>query len=222
MAFAKWQSYETPYVIDSRADFAWYSNEDIGFVATLATGTNDTFEYAMPYPSSVDLFEETIVLYKSDFMWLNEALVDIDATEIQRMLDVYASMLQVEFDTTAFQGTAIDAEDEALKTKFAGPMGFGNNKVVKSSATDESGMLENEVTNLMQYMPFSRGIDLITPIYYTLVNKSISISALAVLAPADYSTFEQTAQRIWHRKRNLTSAERSFRNISIRFQLIDT
>lgn len=222
MAFETWMNYETPFVIDSRADFAWFSNEDIALTATLATGVNDTHEFALPYPSSVDLFEETIVLYKQDWIMGLEALTDIDATEIVRQFAVECSMLQIEHITTSYQGSFTDAEDESLKSKFAGPFGFGMFSFVKSDAGDISSALINQNVNIMQYMPFGRGLDLISPLYNVIINKAFSVAATAVLAAADNTSVEAVADRIWHRKRNLTSAERSFRNIALRFMLIDT
>lgn len=218
----EWQTYETPYIIDRRADFAWMSNEDLGVTITFATGVNDTEEYAFPYPSSIDLFEETTVLYKMDTMLLVEQTTDILATEIVELLNFYSSMLQVEFNAT-FQGTATDAEDEALKTTFAGPMTVGRADFVYTlaAAPAQSVAMPKQIA-VAQYMPFSAGIDLITPIYYKLYNNSYSVSNAFVLAAADFANPETFAQRMWHRKRSLTSQERSFRNISIRFQLIDT
>lgn len=221
MAFVSWENYETPFAIDSRADFAWMSNEDLAIVdLTAAAATN---EVALPYPSSVDLFEETIVLYRQDWMLLLESLTDIDDGQIVRQYAVETSMLQIEHALT-YNGQAADAEDESLKSKFAGPFGFGMKRVVKSGTASDLGMIiQLEDVNVFQYMPFARGLDLISPLYNVIYNKAFSIAGTTtVIAPADNDSTEGVADRYWHRKRELTSAERSFRNISLRFQLIDT
>lgn len=225
MAFVKWANYEMPFEMNNRADFAWFSNEDLGFIASLVTGTNDTEEYALPFASSIDLFEETTVLYRSDFMLGIEQIASVDDGDIVSALEMYMAMLQVEFATATFQGGFTDVEDEALKTKFAGPFGIGRDIVMVEGASidQRDGQVGQSIVNVMQYMPFKSGIRLITPPYYTIVNKSWSFAATTgITAPATFSAFEAFAQRVWHRKSSLTPQERDFRNISIRFQLIDT
>lgn len=223
-----WANYQEPYQLNNRADFATMSNEDIGFNATLTTATNDTYEYAIPFPSSYDLFEEAMVLYRVDHMF-NTEINDVADGETIAQLEIYSSFLQIEFAAT-FQGAWADAEDEAMKSKLHGPMpAVGQNKVLTSNAgiasdAQTSHMVDmNFIQCLHEYMINDEGYDLFTPYYYTLVNKSVSHAGqTGILAAANFTSFERFMQRLWHKKRRLTTDERSFRMVAARFMHIDT
>lgn len=221
MSEASWVTYETPFVLDDRVDFATFSNEDNGFIASLVAALN-VFEFAGPYPSSVDLFEETIVWYKSDHM-LMHFFAEIDNAESMPMLQIDNSMLQIEHAIT-YQGSVVDAEDEVHKSKFAGPMTVGLVQAnMGTAASVAASSFSLRAQNVMQYSPVRRGIDLITPRYESYTNASFDIAeATGATSAADFVLHERVSERIWHRKRPLSPGERSFRAISTRFQIIDT
>ena len=144
-----WANYETPFVLDDRVDFATFSNEDNGFIANLTTATNDTHEFACAYPSSVDLFEETIVWYKSDHM-MNHDLNEIDNAETMAQLNIENSMLQIEHGAT-YRGSLIDGEDESHKSKFAGQFTIGNTIAnMGTGASVAASMFRLAQQNIMQ------------------------------------------------------------------------
>lgn len=217
-----WANYETPFVLPDSVDFATFSNEDNGFIANLVTATNDTYEFASPYPSSVDLFEETIVWYKSDQMY-NHDLNELDNAEIMEQINIENSMLQIEHGLT-YRGSLVDLEDESHKSKFAGQFTIGaTQQNMGTAASVAASPFRLAQQSVMQYSPVRRGIDLITPRYEVYINGSFSVAeTTGATAPGTFSKFERVSERIWHRKRRLSSDERSFRMISTRFQIIDT
>lgn len=222
-----WMDYQVPYELDTRADFATFSNEDIGFIASLVTGTNDTYEYAQPFPSSYDLFEDAMVWYRTDHMFGVEGN-DVADGETVSKLDIYSSFLQVEFAVT-FQGSYADSTDEAMKTKLHGPMSVGQRSFLGSTAGASSvahaayHVDGNQLQNVHEYAINRQGYDIFTPYYYVLVNKSHDWAAqTGITVTASYVAFENFMQRIWHRKRSLTPQERNFRMVAARFMFIDT
>lgn len=222
----RWVDYQVPYELDNRADFATFSNEDIGWVATLATGVNDTYEYAQPFPSSYSLFDDAMVWYRTDHMFGVEEY-DVADNETVRILEIYTSFLQVEFAAT-FQGLYADVTDEIMKTKLHGPLpGVGQVMVALSEAAITVAPPVNLETAGIQmvheYAINRQGYDIFMPYYVTLVNKSHTFETdTGIFATADHNAFESFMQRIWHRKRLLTTDEKNFRMVSARFMHIDT
>lgn len=215
-AWAYEGSVQEPFPDD--IDFMWLSNEDLGFIATLVTGTNDVFAFAIPYPASMDLFSESMIIHAIDFMHGAGA---IGASLTQQILEVYIAMLDREFAAT-FRGSFADAEDENLKANLGGPFVFGNlSPILVTTAATEPSPSGQKITNVRWTPPVP--LDAVTPAYVQFVNKSaVWTLVTSAAAAANYTVFEQTALRIWFTTRRLTATEMAERNQTIRFQRLDS
>jgi hypothetical protein len=189
--------------------FVVYSNEDYGWTATLAAGVNDVINFALPYPASMDFFNESFILHAIEFLQCTDQL----PTGSRAILQAYLSMLKVEFAAT-FRGAATDTEDEALKSKFAGPILFGQlSGNVQAAAAAEGGWRRYDNTyNAVYFPPTPEGLDLVTPLYLDFVNQSGSAAvATNIWTDGDNAGFELVMLRCWFTKRRLTQSERDFR-----------
>lgn len=223
MTHTYWETYEKPFDLPRGTDFATMSNEDNGFTTALTSGSANTYEFAAPYPSSIDLFDQTVEWFKSDYLYLKHPN-DVDNGEDYEVLGIENSMLQIEHGA-AYNGAGADVEDEAHKSKFAGPFSIGMYNALGGSASAGGGGVALQLANkcVMQYSPLREGIDLLTPryeVYYGLT-KDVA-EATGALSNSDFDDVENVSERQWVRPRMLTRAEKDYRNISTRFQIIDT
>jgi len=212
--------YGFPFPLPLASDFVNYSNEDIGFNASLVAATNDVFAFALPYPATLNLFDETIVVYAIELMVLNTGRMHHGVTMLA--LEAWFAMLDREFGATWF-GDLSDAEDEAFKAQFGGPVYFGEAKTNITATVAAEGSYREGDTNIiaMYYPPVP--LDLITPLFIQFVNASGTATlATNVVANANFTVFERTALRVWFTKRMLTSSEKATRNMAIRFQRLDS
>lgn len=201
-------------------DFVNYSNEDIGFTLSLTAGTNDVFAFALPYPATLNLFDQTIVVWALEFIFHVPHNL-FNSTTLTAMT-VHLAMLDREFGVSWF-GDLVDAEDEAWKAQFAGPMYVGRNKfnVTATAAAEGSERSGDGVQDVLYIPPIP--LDLITPLFIQLTNASKSVTlATNVVAEANMTQTEQFTIRVWFTKRNLTTAEQATRNMAIRFQRLDS
>lgn len=200
-------------------DFVNYSNEDQGFNASLVPGTNDNQEIALPYPATLDLFDETIRVHALEFILAKGQGYDVGT--VPNALTVWLSMLDRSF-TVSWFGELADADDEAMKAQFAGPMQFGTTRA-HVTGTAALGDLHNSdsVNNILYYPPVP--LDLVTPLFITLVNSSFTITLLTnAKVEVSFTRFEQVVIRTWFNRRPLTPAEMQSRNMAIRFQRLDS
>lgn len=201
-------------------DFYVLSNEDIGLNANLATGVNDVYSFALPYPSSIDLTKETIVVHAIEF--IKQGSHNNKGTTAMQGLLAFLSMLDNEFAAT-FTGNASDSEDENLKAHFARNIYFGDLKInVTAAASVEGTERQNDtVVDAIYFPPVP--LDLLTPLYIQFVNQSISITlATNAVAGANFTSFELVQIVVWFTRRKLTSAEMNARNMQLRFQRLDS
>jgi len=212
--------YGFPSVMPLAADFVFYSNEDYGFNANLVAATNDVEAFALPYPATLDLFDETIVVHAMEFIQQTGAGPQAGTTT--ESLIVHLSMLDREFGASWF-GTLSDADDEAMKAQFAGPMFFGQALLNVTGAASIEGTerhLDSFITAV--YFP-PVPLDLVTPLFIQFTNQARNITLLTnAVAEGNYDNFENTGIRVWFTRRNLTSAEKATRNMAIRFQRLDS
>lgn len=201
-------------------DFMVLSNEDINFIANLVAGTNDVHSFALPYPASVDLFDETITVYAIEFIKHDDNRTV--GTTTAQCLQAYLSMLDQAF-AVDWEGNADDDEDENLKAHFAGPIFFGHKQLnVTAVASVEGTERRNDRNVLAMYIP-PIPLDLITPLYIQFVNMSGTVTlATNAVAAANYTAFEAVQLRVWFTTRKLTAAEKSARSMQLRFQRIDS
>ncbi|NHJ86151.1 MAG: hypothetical protein FK734_11865 [Asgard group archaeon] len=203
----------------SNIDFYTLSNEDIGFTASLVTGTNDVINFALPYPATVNLAEETIVVYALEFIY---QATDGFATSLSNQsLLVFLSMLKKEF-TATFRGNGADSEDEAIKSKFAGNIFFGRvrQNLTAAAAVEGSQREADTIVNALYFPPIP--LDLATPLFIDFVNQSNTIAlATNAITAANFADFERVNIRVWFTKRKLTNEEKSMRQSGRRFQILD-
>jgi len=214
--------YGFPAPLPPDVDFYTLTNEDIGFTTALTTGVNDVYSFALPYPSSIDLFEETIVIHAIEFLFVANdsarAVGDLNG------LLAFLSMLDKEFPPT-FNGNLGDTSDEAWKAQFGGPIYFGERERMNTTvASVEANTYRNDYIRNANYFP-PVPLDLLTPLYIQFVNQNTAIdlaTSVGTLASFTTGDVERVTLRPWFTKRNLTTSERSARNTAVRFQLLDS
>lgn len=208
------------------ADFAWMSNEDYGWVATLANGTNEIEEFSQPYVASIDLFDETQI-YESIETIHNEQYGDIymkDTGEIASSLLVYYTMLDKPFVATVFRGQAQDSEDETLKTMIGGPNFVGQKHFGTEGITTDNITLGG-VLDCMQNDHWTppQNMRARTPIFTKFANSSTAHAATTgIVTEAAHTKFEMVSIRQWWRASRLRRREKMAVGDVIKYQLIDT
>lgn len=200
--------------------FVHYTNENYGFTANLADGTNTVFAFALPIPATINIFEQTPVWHKLDFFFVSKENPGPVATT--EALQVYLSYLDREFAAT-FENFLADAEDENIKAQFDGPYLFGqvNIKAVRTSNTSAAQDLSNSVENI-RYTP-PTVLDGSHPLYIQFVSQSSTVTAATgAIADKDFTQFERTCIRGWFTVRRLSPAELLARNTALRFQRLSS
>lgn len=215
-------NYGFPHLFKPPPDLDFYvlSNEDIGFIANLVTGTNDVFAFALPYPSSIDLFDETIVVHAIEFIFQSIAK-PTTGTSVYGLL-AFLSMLDKEFSPT-FLGVGADTEDENLKAQFAGNIYFGYGRTNITAVASVEGTERNmdSMVKATYFPPIP--LDLVTPLYIQFVNQSATITlATNASAMRDFDQFEKVYLRVWFTTRKLTESEKSARAMQVRWQRLDS
>lgn len=203
-------------------DFVTYSNEDIGFTSAFAAGS-DVFQFPLPYPSSMNLWRESMILFALETIYHGTMRVAASLTSFQGMAQ-HLSMLGDDFGVD-WGGVLVDAEDETFKSQFAGPDWVGQRSAnLLTTANTQTVRLEGDGTQNIKYYP-PEPLDLVTPLYVNWTNQS----ALITLATADSALdddanlTELMAVRAWFIKRDYTTAEKAFLNrLPTRFQQLDS
>lgn len=202
-------------------DFVTYSNEDIGFIAAFAAGS-DVYQYPLPYPSSMNIWRETMMLFAMEFLFI--APMHLTTGLAIEGISVYLSMLGDDFGVN-WGGVGADAEDETLKAQFAGPMWFGRalTTIVATAAVEGSQRRQDTTQNIMYYPP--EPLDLVTPLYVNYTNQSatVTLATNASVLDDDSNPTDLTAVRVWFLKRDYTPMEQAFLSrLPTRFQQLDS
>jgi len=203
-------------------DFVNYSNEDLGRVNSFAAGL-DTFNLALPYPSSMNLWEETMMLFCIEFISQRGNLLGPALAQVGGEV-VHLSMLDDDFGAN-WDGILVDGEDEAMKAKFAGPMYYGRrSQQLTATARTESfgGPLDN--TEIAKYYP-PEPLDLVTPLFINWTNAmgTYTLVTGAVVLDDDADTTEALMVRVWFIKRDYSRLELAFlQRLPTRFQQLDS
>lgn len=202
-------------------DFVTYSNEDLGFTAAYAAGT-DVFQFPLPYPSSMNLWEESMILFCMETIahGLSRPRASLSTLGIIQHL----SMLGDDFGGN-WEGILVDAEDETFKAQFAGPDYAGEVGVnLLATANTQSLAVPGDVQQNIKYYP-PEPLDLVTPLYINWTNQSASFT-LATVATTNTDAAditERMAIRAWFLKRDYTSMEKAFlQRLPTRFQQLDS
>jgi len=207
-------------VLPSNVMFVYYTNENFGFTASLADGTNSVEAFALPIPATINIFEQTPVWHKLDFIIVQKNGGNLAAT--MENLTVWLSYLDREFAAT-FEGIGTDAEDENLKAQFDGPYIFGliEAKAVRSSNTSAYPDKAQIGVNI-RYTPPTI-LDGSHPLYIQFVSGGVTVTAATgAQVDKDFTLFERVAIRGWFTVRLLTPSEMSARNTALRFQRLSS
>lgn len=214
--------YGFPAPLPFGIDFVVYSNEDLGRTNPFAAGT-DTFNLALPYPSSMNLWEETMMLFCIEFIRHTgpravNAIVELGG-EI-----VHLSMLDDDFGAN-WAGLLSDADDEAFKAKFAGPMYFGIAQAnITATASVEGTERHFDIYYTAKYFP-PEPLDLVTPLFINWTNAmaNITLAENAITQDDDADITEEIATRVWFIKRDYSRLELAFlQRLPTRFQQLDS
>lgn len=208
--------------IPDSSDFYTLSNEDIGFIANLVDATNNVHSFHLPLPSHIDLLTETTIVDAIEFIYIGQ---EHDIEAVHQALDAFIGYPDRDW-TDTFNALA-DADDEAWKSKLAGPIRFGINTTILDAAvpatTDNVAFNINHdrITNAIYFPPV--GLDQLIPIQIDFVNRSelFTMTTMAS-AGANFTGYETTTVRVWYRIRNLTRDERMIRSIAMRFLRIES
>lgn len=217
-----WEIAGFPAPLPLGVDFVTYSNEDIGHTVAYAAGS-DNYQFALPYPSSMNLWEETMMVFAIDFIYSPQGAAHTALTSVGYKVNF--SMLGDNFGANWGGGLA-DTEDETFKAQFDGPYYFGHKKMVLTGAarTVPSDMLTLPQTQCLRYFP-PEPLDLVTPLYINLTNAGMTftLGTGASVLDDDQDATELMAVRVWFLKRDYTQEEKRFMNrLPTRFQQLDS
>lgn len=204
------------------ADFAWFSNEDMGISGNLTTGTLDQYRLSQAYVASIDLFEETQWLYEAQFhIGLEDVIQTTTAAgAASEALSASVSMLNKNYDD-AYMGSYVDAEDEAIKSKLETGMFFGPDRTVLE-VTSQIGLTVWKNINIIARWTPPQNMRLRTPAFYDISNESQDLTTAGVASAGDYGNPEAVASRIiWGPSRLRRSERRAIKDV-IKYMLIDT
>lgn len=217
------QTYGFPELVSkywrNDVDFYVLSNEDIGFVDAMVATTNDIYNFALPYPATVNLSEETIVVYALEFVYQAPSLSG--SVTSYEAIAAFLSFLDKDF-AVDWRGAGSDIEDEALKSKFARNIIFGRTKSSVTAVVSVEGA-HRDLDNLQQAIYFPPvPLDLVYPLFVDFVNNTMTITlADNTGAIGNFSGVERVNIVVWFTKRKLTASEKSARSVSQRFAQLD-
>ncbi len=203
-------------------DFVTYSNEDLG-VTTAYSGGVDSFQIAMPYPSSMNLWEETMMVFAMEFIQHQSGFAKTGTAELGGNT-IHLSMLDDTFGGN-WGGNMTDADDEAWKSKFAGPMYAGMvGANITATAAVEGVYRPFDTQVIAKYYP-PEPLDLVTPLFITYTNtfNNITLATNATVQDDDADETENTTLRVWFLKRDYSRIELQFlQRLPTRFQQLDS
>lgn len=217
------QVFGFPQRFNPPANLDWYvmSNEDVGFTASLVTGTNESYQFAMPYPASFDLETESLIVYALE-QYLQFEHEYNTAGSNYFSLTSFLSMLKKDLLATN-RGQAVDTEDEFYKAQFASniTMGQSGPPAATVNITGLGSEKFDTVQDSIYYPPIP--MDLVVPLYVTLVNSSKQ-RTLATNAAADltFSAQETYSAKAWFTTRRLSRTEIDAKAMQVRWQRLDS
>ena len=157
----------------SNLDWVLAVNEDLGFNASLVTGTNETFETTIPYPQEWDPENEVMTIYE-----LTHAIQRFGGHQDDQGFHLTANLSMIDRSAAAtYIGDLADADDEWIKSVFARGMKFGNNFFTPTVGTGANLVaLPLDLLTDAVYRP-KLPIPAFFPVYDELVNQSVTIAA---------------------------------------------
>ncbi len=207
---------------DMKVDFAVYSNEDIGLDAALTI--NDTYAFALPYPSDVDIDDEAMIVQWIDFIYLNNELDWSSEAALNRFaLGIVFSMLKIAFGNDSNNPISqLDSVNQSeFKKCFDGQYiweltrGLHSDAIATGGMTENLGAVDGAGQTLLRWIPV-HPIDLPLPLFIGLTNLSMLLitdrhDTTGTRPSIPQANMEFIALRVWYTKRNLTPSEKAIR-----------
>lgn len=202
-------------------DFVTYSNEDLNFITAYAAG-DDVRQFPLPYPSSMNLWQESLVMFCMESIYHN--VMRSSAGLVMEGIMQHLSMLADDFGVN-WAGILADAEDETFKAQFAGPDYTGELELNLLAAANivAVGLKADRNQNIKYFPP--EPLDLVTPLFCNWTNSSANFTlATGQSTQDDDADFtEKMAIRLWFLIRDWTPMEKAFLNrLPTRFQQLDS
>jgi len=207
---------------DMKVDFAVYSNEDIGFDTALTI--NNTYVFALPYPSDVDIEDEAMIVQWIDFIYLNNELDwSSEAALARYALGIVFSMLKIAFgDNSNNPISQLDSVNQSeFKKCFDGQYiweltrGLHTDTIATGGMTENVGAVDGAGQTVLRWIPL-HPIDLPLPLFIGLTNLSMLLitdrhDTIGTRPSLPQANLEFIALRAFYTKRKLTASEKSVR-----------
>ncbi len=210
----QWVDYGVPKRVPNNSQMYVLTNEQLNFIASLVTTTNDVLSVQIPYPFYVDQREEAIVFHRLDFMLRTRDVGNPTAGTSQRLqIDLQYSDKEPAVD---WDGAGEDGEDENIQAMFDGPFTIGANKwtmAPDADATIPVAFPASNNINVHYYPPDNNGLDAFFPVTVVLTNASFDRDIEDQVADAaTFSIFERFYIRCFFTTRKLTRQEKMMMN----------
>lgn len=206
-----WEDYGVPRRVPNSGRMFVLTNEQLRFIASLVTSTNDVLSVQIPYPFYIDQEEEAMIIDRMDFI-LRAKNNFGPTTGVQNILQVDLQYADKE-PAADWDGAGEDVEDENTQAMFDGPFWFGN--VGWSGAPDADATLtvivpNQNLVNVHYWPPDNNGLDAFFPVTIVFTNQSFDRDLVDQIADAaTFSFFERVSVRVFFRTRKLTAQEQS-------------
>lgn len=205
-----WFNYGEPRLLPNNTRQYVLTNEQVGFIASLVTGTNEIFSFQIPGPFYIDQREEAIIYEQID--WIMRApAINSPVTSAQGRLQIDLQYSDKEPAAT-WDGVGEDVEDENTQAMWYGPMLIGRNGWSSAPDTNADTLVlvpDNVNRCCHMFPPDKNGMDSFFPITVVLTNQSFARTlATGAAAIQTFSQFERFSMRCWFTTRKLTSKEK--------------
>lgn len=205
-----WYVYGPERSIPNNARMYVLTNEQINFIASLVSGTNDVLSLQIPGPFYVDQRKEAIVFHRIDFIMREQ--FNTSPSALGRFKLAINLQYSDKEPAANWNNDGEDVEDENTQAMFDGPILVGHNNWSAEGDADATLMVVYPDTDMrccMYYPPAKKGLDAFFPVTVVLVNASADRDLVDQAADVvTFSTFEQFSMRCWFTTRKLTKRER--------------
>lgn len=206
-----WEDYGVPRRVPNSGRMFVLTNEQLRFIASLVTSTNDVLSVQIPYPFYIDQEEEAMIIDRMDFI-LRAKNNFGPTTGVQNILQVDLQYADKE-PAADWDGAGEDVEDENIQAMFDGPFWFGITGwtgVGDADATIPLMVPSISVWNVHYFPPDRNGLDAFFPVTIVFTNTSYDRDLVDQNAdPATFSFFERVYVRVFFTTRKLTAQEQS-------------
>lgn len=209
-----WSDYGVPRRVSNKAQMYVLTNEQIGFIASLVTGTNDVFSFQIPMPFYIDQQNQAVIYERIDFIFRFNHLNDPTLSNQNRLqVDLQYSDKE---PAANWDGSGEDVEDENIQAMFDGPFLFGQglrptSAEIAAAGTTLIGVYPSiNSTSVHYYPPDSNGLDAFFPVTVVFTNQTFGRDVADQVADVGtFTAFENVSLRCYFRVRNLTPSEKA-------------